>query len=153
VPALPSYKNPVRTPDFRLTFDVCASDIDPLGHVNNVSYVRWIQDIAIAHSAALGLDFAEYARLGAIFVVRRHEIDYLRPVLLGDAVLGRTWIASVMAAKCVRMTELRRGADPAPVAKATTVWGYVDVKTGRPTRIPQSVKDALGVTSAGEGQP
>jgi acyl-CoA thioester hydrolase len=136
----------VPTPSFRLTFEAGAADIDPLGHVNNVSYVRWIQDIAIAHSSALGLDFAEYGRLGAIFVVRRHEIDYLRPVLEGDAVEAYTWIASVMAAKCIRMTELRRGSDPDLVAKANTVWGYVDLKTGRPTRIPERVKDVLGVT-------
>lgn len=133
-------------PGFRRTFEVDASDIDPLGHVNNIAYVRWIQDIAIAHSAALGLDFAEYDKLGGIFVVRRHEIDYLRPVLRGDAIEAHTWIASVMAAKCVRMTELLRGPDSEPVAKANTVWGYVDLKTGRPTRIPLRVKEALGAS-------
>jgi acyl-CoA thioester hydrolase len=147
VRAPPSYKNPVLLPGFRLTFEVDAGDIDPLGHVNNISYVRWIQDIAIAHSAALGLDFAVYAKLGGIFVVRRHEIDYLRPVLLGDAIEAHTWIASVMAAKCVRMTELRREPESDPVAKANTVWGYVDLKTGRPTRIPARVKEALGAIS------
>lgn len=137
-------------PAFRLTFEVNADDIDPLGHVNNISYVRWIQDIAIAHSVALGLDLAEYARLAAIFVVRRHEIDYLRPILRGDVIDARTWIASVMAAKCVRLTELRRGSDPDPVARANTVWAYVDLKTGRPTRIPAHVKEVLAGTNADE---
>jgi acyl-CoA thioester hydrolase len=138
----------VLTSEFRLTFEVSASDIDPLGHVNNISYVRWIQDIAVAHSASVGLDFAVYARLGAIFVVRRHEIDYLRPVLLGDCIEARTWIETMMAAKCVRITELRRGSDPSPAATANTVWGYVDLKTGRPTRIPVDVTQAFGLTSA-----
>jgi len=140
----------VLTPGFRLTFEVEADDIDPLGHVNNISYVRWIQDIAVAHSSAVGLDFAAYGRLGAIFVVRRHEIDYLRPVLRGDAIEACTWITSVMAAKCVRVTELRRGSDPAPVTRANTVWGYVDLKTGRPTRIPAHVKQVFSVPSERE---
>jgi len=128
-----------------MSFDVAADDIDPLGHVNNISYLRWIQDIAVAHSSAVGLDFATYGRMGGIFVVRRHEIDYLRPVLRGDSVEACTWVGSVMAAKCVRHTELRRrGADDV-VAKAHTVWGFVDVKTGRPTRIPGEVREAFGV--------
>ncbi len=145
--APPSYKSLVLVPPFRLTFEVSEEDIDPLGHVNNISYVRWVQDIAIAHSVALGLDLAAYATLGAIFVVRRHEIDYLRPVLRGDLVEAHTRIVSVMAAKCIRLTELRRESDPEPVAKANTVWGYVDLKTGRPTRIPAHVKEALGRAS------
>jgi acyl-CoA thioester hydrolase len=131
----------VEPPSFRMTFEVTSDDIDPLGHVNNISYVRWIQDIAVAHSAGVGLDFAAYGRLGGIFVVRRHEIDYLRPVLRGDAVEARTWVGTVMAAKCIRHTELSvRGL----VAKAETIWGFVDVTTGRPTRIPTEVKVAFG---------
>jgi acyl-CoA thioester hydrolase len=128
-----------------MTFEVTDEDIDPLGHVNNISYVRWIQDIAVAHSSAVGLDFAAYGRMGGIFVVRRHEIDYLRPVLRGDTVEACTWVGSVMAAKCIRHTELRtRGVDEV-VAKAHTVWGFVDVKRGRPTRIPGEVREAFGV--------
>jgi len=133
-------------PVFRRTFEVTAADIDPLGHVNNISYVRWIQDVAVAHSSAVGLDFASYGRMGGIFVVRRHEIDYLRPVLRGESVEACTWVGSVMAAKCLRHTELRRRGEAAEVvARATTVWGFVDVKTGRPTRIPPQVRGAFGV--------
>ncbi len=130
---------------FQMTFEVRAEDIDPLGHVNNISYVRWIQDVAVAHSTAVGLDFASYGRMGGIFVVRRHEIDYLRPVLRGEAVEACTWVGSVMAAKCVRHTELRRGEGADLVARAHTVWGFVDVKTGRPTRIPGLIKEAFGM--------
>ncbi len=130
---------------FPMTFAVTADDIDPLGHVNNISYVRWIQDIAVAHSSAVGLDFASYGRMGGIFVVRRHEIDYLRPVLRGDVVEACTWVGSVMAAKCIRHTELRASGKDGVVAKANTVWGFVDLKTGRPTRIPGEVKAAFGV--------
>ena len=135
----------VTSPSFRTTFGVTEDDIDPLGHVSNISYVRWIQDVAVGHSAAVGLDFPTYGRLGGIFVVRRHEIDYLRPVLRGDVVEACTWIGSVMAAKCVRHTELRRGGSEDLVARAHTVWGFVAVKTGRPTRIPAEVREAFGV--------
>lgn len=129
---------------FRLVFEVTDNDIDPLGHASNIAYVRWVQDVAIAHSAAVGLDFAAYGELGGIFVVRRHIIDYLRPVLRGERLEARTWICSVMGAKVERATELLRGADGSVVvAKATTTWGFVDRMSGRPTRIPDSVKEAF----------
>jgi acyl-CoA thioester hydrolase len=130
---------------FQMRVEATGDDIDPLGHVNNISYVRWIQDVAVAHSSAVGLDFEAYGRMGGIFVIRRHEIDYLRPVLRGEAVEVCTWVGSVMAAKCIRHTELRRvGNEGDLVARAETVWGFVDVTTGRPTRIPSHVKAAFG---------
>ena len=66
---------------FQLDLTVVDDDIDALGHASNIAFVRWIQDVAIAHSSAVGLGLEGYQRLGAVFVVVRHEIDYLRPAL------------------------------------------------------------------------
>ena len=123
---------------------VADSDIDELGHASNIAYVRWIQDVAVAHSAAVGLDFEAYRRLGAVFFVRRHEVDYLRPVLRGERLEVRTWIDSAMAAKCKRATEIINEAGTV-VARAMTTWGYVEMATGRPTRIPDVVRSAFGL--------
>lgn len=132
------------TPLHTMTVVVAESDIDELGHANNIVYVRWIQDVAIAHSAAVGLDFEAYRRLGGIFVVRRHEIDYVRPALRGDHLQVRTWIGSVMAAKCTRGTEISN-ADGTVMARATTTWGYVTLAKGRPVRIPEAIHHAFGI--------
>lgn len=132
-------------------FEVSASDIDELGHVSNIAYVRWIQDCAVAHSIAVGLDVSAYLALGAVFVVRRHEIDYLRPVVRGDRVEVRTWIGTVHAAKCNRATEVVKVCDDGAeivAARAVTTWGYIEIATGRPTRIPASVRTAFGVALA-----
>src|SRR4051812_40246582 len=45
---------------FRLELTVSARDIDRLGHANNVAYVQWIQDVAVAHSHSIGLDWDAY---------------------------------------------------------------------------------------------
>lgn len=121
-------------------------DIDELGHASNIAYVRWIQDVAVAHSRAVGLDFDTYRELGAVFVVRRHEIDYLRPVLRGERLEVRTWIDSASAAKATRATEIARvdESGAVPVARALTTWGYIDTTRGRPTRIPDRVRVAFG---------
>src|SRR6478735_7294864 len=99
---------PPEPPSFAYVLDVVVSEssIDELGHASNIAYVKWIQDVAIAHSTAVGLDLDAYRGLGGAFVVRRHEIDYLRPLLRGDRIQVRTWIDSAMAAKCKRGTSI-----------------------------------------------
>lgn len=129
---------------FVLPLEVGDDDIDMLGHASNIAYLRWVQDVAVAHSAAVGLDMEGYSQLGAVFVVRRHEIDYLRPVVRGEKLELRTWIDSASAAKCKRATEIvRPGAPEVVVARAMTTWGFVELATGRPTRIPDTVRIAF----------
>jgi acyl-CoA thioester hydrolase len=142
---------------FEHAIEVGDGDIDMLGHASNIAFLRWIQESAIAHSVAMGLDVEAYRRIGAFFVVRRHEVDYLRPALRGDSLLMRTWIDSAAAAKVERVTEFVRqggtsrlpGAPATPVtgdmvAKARTTWGFVEATTGRPTRIPDDIRVAFG---------
>jgi acyl-CoA thioester hydrolase len=123
---------------------VDASDIDMLGHASNLSVVRWIQDTALAHSAAVGLDMEEYRRLGVIFVVVRHEIDYLRPAFAGDVLVARTWVPVVQTAKCFRHTTFARKSDDAVLAKAVTTWALIELDTGRPKRFTPEVRTAFG---------
>jgi acyl-CoA thioester hydrolase len=135
----------VSAPDtFRLDLVVGDGDIDVCGHASKIAFVSWIQDAAMAHSAAVGLDLDAYRRLGAVFVVVRHEIDYLRPALRADELEARTWISSVMAAKCLRATELVRKRDEQVVARGVTTWGFVAFETGRPKRISDDVRAAFG---------
>jgi acyl-CoA thioester hydrolase len=134
---------------FEHVIEVGDGDIDMLGHASNIAFLRWIQDSAILHSTAMGLTFEAYRRLGAFFVVRRHEVDYLRPALRGESLRLRTWLESAAAAKCERMTEIVRvapanGGSSEIVAKARTTWGFVEATTGRPTRIPDDIRIAFG---------
>ena len=118
-----------------ITVTPVPADIDELEHVSNLVYLRWVLEVALSHSAALGWDHAAYRRLGAVFVVRRHEIDYLAPVVLGDEVQVTTWVDSWKQVSCVRKTELVRRRDGAAVARAATQWAFIDY-AGKPRRIP-----------------
>jgi len=129
---------------FRHRVTVGESDLDELGHTNNIQYVRWLQDAAIAHSAHVGLTWERYVALGGVFVVRRHEIDYLRSALRGDELEVRTHVASVMAAKSERKYEIVRLADEVVIVRALTLWGFVDTTMGRPMRIPDEIYVAFG---------
>jgi len=121
-----------------------AADIDELGHVGNLVYVRWILEVATAHSHALGWDHARYRALGAIFVVLRHEIDYLAQVFAGEALVAETWVDSWRLASCVRRTELRRG--DRVVARGATTWAMISLASGRPQRIPEEILALFGAT-------
>lgn len=124
-------------------------DIDGLGHVSNLVYVRWVQDVAAAHSTAVGYGLDAYRDLGLVFVVRRHEIDYLRPAYAGDSIRLRTWVESWKAATSVRMTSIWRIGDGEPVelARASTLWALVAMDSGRPRRIPDELRQVFVETS------
>jgi acyl-CoA thioester hydrolase len=116
------------------------ADIDELGHVNNAVWVRWIQDIATAHWYAT----APTAHRDAyVWVVVRHEIDYLRAVLPGETVIGRTWVGEApRGARFDRHVEFT-GADGKPRVRAKTTWAVLDKATGRPLRVPAEVAAAF----------
>ena len=129
---------PVR---FTLPITAAAADIDELGHVSNQVYLRWVLDVAMAHSAARRWDHAAYKTLGGIFVVRRHELDYLAQVTLGQEVLAATWVESWKLASCIRATEITRGGQL--VARAATTWAFMSLATSRPQRIPDELRAAF----------
>lgn len=124
---------------FALPITPTAADIDELGHVSNLVYLRWVLDVATAHSSSLGWSHPEYRALGSVFVVRRHEIDYVAQVLVGDQLIGETWVDSWKLASCIRKTELRRGEQV--VARAATTWAMLSFDSGRPTKIPDHLRE------------
>jgi acyl-CoA thioester hydrolase len=127
---------------------VAQAEIDELGHASNVVYLRWTQEAAIAHSAAQGWPGEAYRQLGCGFVVRSHQIEYLRPALPGDAILIRTWVADFRRASSLRRYEIRH-ADGGLLAQAETLWAFVNLANGRPTRIPPEVQAAFEIVEQG----
>lgn len=126
---------------FSLPITATQADIDELGHVSNLVYLRWVLEAATAHSVARGWGHAEYLALGSVWVVRRHELDYLAQVTAGQTLVAETWVDSWKAASCVRKTELIR--DGQIVARAATTWAFMSVATGKPQRIAEVVRAAF----------
>lgn len=126
---------------YTLSITATSADIDELGHVSNQVYLRWVLDVAMAHSAAQGWDHAAYRALGGIWVVRRHELDYLAQVMLGQEVTASTWVDSWKLASCVRATEITRGGQL--VARAATTWAFMSIATSRPQKIPDELRAAF----------
>ncbi|MCO4770021.1 MAG: acyl-CoA thioesterase [Deltaproteobacteria bacterium] len=134
---------PSATKPFVLPYTVTEDDIDAQGRANNVAYIQWMNVAAIAHSHALGFDHQRFVALGAMFVVRRHEIDYRLPAFAGDVLELKTWPTLMRAATAHRAHEMVRQSDGAVIARGLNVWGYVAIDTGRPLRMPPEVLEAF----------
>jgi len=125
---------------FEMPVTAANADIDELGHVNNAVWVRWIQDVATAHWYAMA---PPAHRDAYVWVVVRHEIDYLRAVLLGETVIGRTWVPEPpRGARFDRHVEFK-AADGKIRVRAKTTWAVLDKATGRPLRVPPEVAAAF----------
>ncbi len=116
------------------------ADIDELGHVSNLVYLRWVQDVAKAHSASVGWNHARYAQEEAVFVVRRHTLEYLAQTFVSNLVELTTWIEKWSPVTCERHTRMVRAGDQRLVATAVTTWVFVTSQGGKPCRIPEHLR-------------
>jgi acyl-CoA thioester hydrolase len=132
---------------FSHSFLVPPGDIDDLGHASNVSWVRWVQDAASAHSQSIGLGLDAYRELGVIWVVRRHEIEYLGAAFADERIEALTWVADMKGATSLRRTEFRR--DGKLLVRAATTWVLLSIATSRPTRVPASLLARYGFSTRG----
>jgi acyl-CoA thioester hydrolase len=128
---------------YELTLRVVDGDLDERHHVNNVVYVKWVQDAAAAHWRQLAPD-AAYAEIA--WVALRHEIDYLSPALLGDEIIVSTWVGVADRLSFERFTEVRRRSDRRVLARARTFWCPVDARTGKPRRVSEQIRARCSVS-------
>ncbi|HEY0428342.1 MAG TPA: thioesterase family protein [Pyrinomonadaceae bacterium] len=121
---------------FSHSFLVKPDDIDEQGHVNNVAYLRWVQNVAVAHwrHAASEAQQAKFT-----WFVTRHEIDYKKPAFENEEITAATWVGKSKFATCERFTEITRGADL--LVKAQSIWCLIDRETSRPARITPELKE------------
>lgn len=121
---------------YEIEISIKPEDIDQLGHVNNVVYVQWIQDAAVAHWYALAND---KEREHLLWVVIKHEIRYKRPALFRDIIIARTWVGAASRRAFERHTEIIRKVDKKLLAKARTLWCPIDASTRKPVIVSDDV--------------
>ena len=113
-----------------------------MGHVNNVVYLRWVQNAATAHWHAAATESQMNALL---WVVSKHEIEYKRAAYEADTVVARTWIGKANHRTFERHTEFLRKSDRKLLAKAQTLWTPVDAKTKKPVKVSSDVYEMFSI--------
>jgi acyl-CoA thioester hydrolase len=122
---------------------VTAEHIDRLGHVNNLEYLRWMIDSAVAHSAAQGWDAERYLEIGATWVVRSHAIQYLESAMENDEIIVRTWVSNFHKIRSLRKYKIFRARDEVLLAVAETSWVFLALEARVPRRIAPEVEESF----------
>ena len=128
---------------FSKRFAVPGEAIDLQGHVSNLAYVEWMQDVAIEHSASVGWPMRRYLDLGAGWVVRSHFIEYFRPAFADELLSVHTWVPRFDQRSTPRRYLFIRESDRAVLAEAETIWVFVDLATGRRRPIPSELLESF----------
>ena len=118
--------------DFRVPID--AADIDFMGHVNNASYLKWVQGAVLSHWRKIA---PADAVAGLLWVALKHEITYRKPTFLDDEVIATVLLEKVQGARAFYQTVIKRGEDV--LAEVKSSWCCVDAKTLRPARLAAGV--------------
>lgn len=121
---------------FELTISISENDIDENGHVNNIIYLKWVQDIAIAHWNHVA---SPDMKSELLWVVSRHEIDYLKSAYLHSKLIAKTWVTEPEGAKSCRCVDIIDTISDSVITKIRTTWYLLDAKTKRPKRIEKEV--------------
>jgi acyl-CoA thioester hydrolase len=117
--------------------------MDALGHVNNAVYQHYLEQAAVEHSEHLGFNQQRYQELGGIFVMRRIEIDYLRPAVAGDTLEVTTWLQTMRGPRAIRRYEIRKQGNEQLLLTAEALWVWVDTRAMRPRAIPPLILEAF----------
>lgn len=125
-------------PPYTLSVTVQPQHIDVMRHTNNVVYLQWLEDIAWAHSAALGLGPREYEALGHGMVVRQHELNYLAATRLGERIVLGTWLTRADKLTLQRHYQFIREDDGLTVFRGRSEFVCVDIAEGKVRRMPSA---------------
>ena len=127
---------------FDLNIQVLPEHIDLLGHVNNVLYVQWMQDVATAHIEQLGLGLAQYLQLKHAMVAVEHHVQYRKAAFEGEDIILRTWLDDLNTLYSFRQYVFYRPKDQSILFVGQTKWACIEIESGRPKRMSPSFTQA-----------
>jgi acyl-CoA thioester hydrolase len=130
---------------FSHSFIVKREHLDEQDHVNNVVFVQWIQDVAVAHwQHAASSDAQE----NFTWYLLRHEIDYKQQAFEGDEITAATWVGTATKVTCERFTEIKRG--ETLLVEARSNWCMLDSGTKRPAKINEEIRARFNMITSPE---
>jgi acyl-CoA thioester hydrolase len=139
-PRQPFPKAPPPPPDtFKMLQPVAWNDIDSMQHVNNAVYLNYITECGMQALAACGWPWQRLSDLGIGVYLRRMQIKYSQPAMLGDELEITSWISDVRRATAKRHYTIRRAKDDALITQAQSLSVWVDTASGFPVRIPRDM--------------
>lgn len=130
---------------FTIDLVVAADHIDAYGHVNNLAYLKWCEDVAWAHTDAVGLAMADYQRLDRAMALRKTFIEYKQPAFAGERIRVANWIVDIGRLTATRRYQICRLDDGATLARARCDFVCIELGSGKPRRLPPEFRERYTV--------
>ena len=108
-------------------------DIDSAGHVSNIAYLRWLEDMRLELFEKY-FPLRTFVDVGITPVIASTHIEYKRPIKLFDKPEATMWVSGMKSATMQIEAEIR--VDLALTTVASHVGVFINLATGRPVRIP-----------------
>ena len=138
---------------FAIQVTASDADIDAFNHVNNAVYLKWINDCAAAHSAAVGLPAEQCVALDRGMAVRETRLVYQHPARLGDEIIIANWVTrNDGRLRASRAFQIMRRSDHMTLLVGASNYACIALSTGRPVRMPDLFRDKYGVDQGVEQQ-
>lgn len=122
---------------------VAWEDVDPAQHVNNAKYFTYLEESGIQAAAQFGISMHAFLQQGYGTVARRIRIEYKQPALLDDTLEITTYLSDARHVRATRHFIIRRQADQQLIAQAYILWVFVDLQTGKPVRMPATLREEM----------
>lgn len=121
---------------FDKTITVTKNDLDVRNHVNNIRYVKWVQDIAEKHWIT---KTSTLIREQYYWVMLNHNITYIAEAVLGEELLLKTYVTKAEGVRTIRMVEIYNKNTNKLLTTSQTTWCLMAHKTHKPARITQEI--------------
>ena len=123
-----------------ITLEVLEEHIDDLKHVNNIQYVIWVQDIAIAHwEKAITKVISE----NYFWILLEHHIEYKKPAFLNNLIEVKTYIKENKGVTSTRCVEFYNKKTNTLLASSTTTWCLFNKISKKPNRITKEIMNCF----------
>ena len=119
---------------FKHSFKVKPHQIDDLNHVNNTVYLQWVQEVAYMHWDELA---TKEIKESYVWMVLRHEIDYVSQAFLNDVITVYTWVDKTEGVKSIRIVHIY--CEDKLLATSKTTFCLLDATTLKPKRVGEDI--------------
>lgn len=129
-------------PPFIYKHTVSQQELDFLGHVNNKSYLAWMEQVAWQHAQSVGISQNMQKQLNRIMAVYENTMQYRASCYLNDVLFIATWVGEQEGCcKRKRHYQIIRQSDQKTVFTATATYVCIDLIKHQPKRIPKAFID------------
>jgi YbgC/YbaW family acyl-CoA thioester hydrolase len=131
---------------FESELQVRPDDIDMYQHVHSSRYMDYVLAARFDQmERCYGMPMAEFQKMGYGWVIASTQMNFRRPLVLGDRMTVRCWIEKFSLIGLRLQFEIDRRADGKRACDGWFEYVMVSVETGRPARIPDSVRQKYSI--------